>query len=234
MADDKSSHYLQFAFKTLKSGFLNNCVDFHFLIFCWNFFFTNHSTTEIESTQESVFFSRTAVTNDHNLAGFILSRNVFFHSPIDWRFEIKTSDFRGLDRVLTGPCSPPTALDRIILCLFPLETAPSIPWLVAASFQSLAPSSQSHLHCSLSQLLSEDTALGFSAHQCSIGWSHLIKLMKASFPKKIWLWGLEHGHILCGGGVQHWAPRKFKSPQANHKRHMCKAIWEIKGAITAV
>ena len=24
--------------------------------------------------------------------------------------------------------------------------------------------------------------------------------MKASFPKEIWLWGLEHGHILCGVG----------------------------------
>ena len=79
MADDRSSRYLQFAFKALKSVFLNDCVDFHFLIFCWNFFFTNHATTEMESTQESVFFSRTAVTNEHNLAGFILSQK-FSHS----------------------------------------------------------------------------------------------------------------------------------------------------------
>ena len=110
------------------------------------------------------------------------------------------------------------ALGTVILCLFQLLMAPSIPWLVAVSFQSLAPSSQSHLLSSLSQLLSEDTTLGFSAHPCSTGWSHLIKLMKASFPKKSWQWGLEPGHIPCGDGVQHWA----------HYRWECEVfcLWE--------
>ena len=81
-------------------------------------------------------------------------RNIFSHSPVDLRSGIKTSDFRGLERALTGPCSPPTALGRVFFYLFWLLMAPSIPWLVAASFQSLAPSSQGPLLSSLSQLLS--------------------------------------------------------------------------------
>ena len=90
-------------------------------------------------------------------------RNVFSHSPVDPRSEIKTSDFRGLER--TGPCSPPTALGGVFF-LSLLASDGSKHSLACSSIipisGSIFPRPSSLF--SFSMFVSyKDTALGFSA-----------------------------------------------------------------------
>ena len=120
--------------KLWNPAFWMNCVAFHPLILCYNSFLANHLMKII---QESVLLSQAAIQTTTTLPALFSPEmySLTVLQPKVWN--------QGIDR----PCSPPTALGRVILYL-PASDPPSIPWFLVASFHSLPPFSQGHLFSS--------------------------------------------------------------------------------------
>ena len=198
--------------KLWNPAFWMNCVAFPPLILCYNSFLANHLMKII---QESVLLSQAAIQTTTTLPALFSPEmySLTVLQPKVWN--------QGIDR----PCSPPTALGRVILYLFQLlilQAFLGFWWhhsILCLHFRRAIFSP-----LPVSQVLSLRRTLLLDLMPFFVVQGDLfIKFMKAFFPKKIWFGGLEHGHIFCRG----WGRDSMQpTAEGNGKSSLCEYLTE--------